>query len=249
VNKINNNTGASFILFTIMMGAILLALLGAVFGSMYNAQNSARKLRAGINSHQILQQLGVITLQAYKYHQSGTCPAGTDETNHFGFGGVPIFCFPDDICVPHPISNDATDMLCEDSTQMFEPMPVNQGVASIDIDLPVKQKFNLFVHKIDRYINKSIQYIISKSSYLTDKLSAEIIIPVSFAGASAPTTLNVNCTGTLCKECSLTPGTPTASNLPCMRFRVCPRLGGCNAGNDNEWVVQKIGVLVGPAAP
>ena len=243
MNKINNNTGASFILFTIMMGAILLALLGAVFGSMYNAQNSARQLRAGINSHQVLQQLGVITLQAYRYHQSGTCPGGTDETNHLGFGGVPIFCFPDEICVPHPISNDATDMLCEDSTQMFEPMPVDQGVASIDIDLPVKQKFNLFVHKIDRYINKSIQYLISKSEYLSDQLNAEIIIPVSFAGAATPTSLNTVCPGTGCKECALNPAGASGNELACMRFRVCPNYTNCDPTNANDWIVQKVGVL------
>lgn len=244
-----DNQGVSFILFTVILGMILLGLVTAVFTGMYSASDKARRLRSGLNSQLILQQLGVEALRAYRQWEilgNGCGGAGTIQNN---YAGNVSFCFPDPVCIPNPISADQAHLLCDDNaTPIFELMDVKAGMdASIDIEMSIKNKYKYLLAQLNNWPGQLLIYLSKKLNYFSDKSYAEIIIPVDFSGAAAGSALDDSCAGTRCKTCGEV-GT-TATELTCMRFRVCPHYGGCNAAVDAEWVVQKVGILTDPASP
>ncbi len=267
---LKSSRGVGFIGFVIIIGVVMLGLVGAVMTSLSGARKEAARFRRGTTSLLMMQQLGSIALKAHNdFTSQNDClhvPGSTPVGNNGAGAGNKAFCQPAQICISDPDdasldNNDAITVCSDDDFIRFEKMDITQegNQVSIDFNIHHKDLFKKWKYAYYDFVLKAHDFAFEKLEYATNSLSAQVSVPFDFdTGAPAvakPSYCNQAgcgnaCVGTLCKECAaVIGGAYPADEVPCMRFRVCPRMVACDAGNPGQWYVQKIGILQNAAAP
>lgn len=244
--QIHNQNGLALIgmIIGIFIAVGALFLYAATYYQEMNVE--VERMKRNIGGISIMQQLATYAHRARQIHEQavppGTCPAGTFEEGDF--------CFDDarGSCVENPF-NSATP-LCIDSGDGAGPVDrvlVTMNWAPPDgILKAVEQRMIAGMYNLGGWVSGWIGQIDDHARAIAPNVDLPDLAPPT------PAPLDIDLTPTNCPN-----GTPAPfGNATCLRcntigtgehacivFRVCVRgagLGGCDPGNDGQWLWQTV---------
>lgn len=256
-----NEKGFGVILIAFLVFILIVSFMGSAsvyFSSLYTAINRQQQVVAG---YLVMQDFAAMAQNArevaLRVPMNGPCPGGT-QPEPGPTGGFQNLCWPPvgsatgAHCVPHPLGNTNPNnprLICRTISGTPE-----AGRSAMDITLQVVEPPRSWPDWIQEKFyalrwdfNTGLDILALKIQNVALAQGSDTQHLPSIAGAPSTNFVTpINCgvyaaaLSPYCKRCQ---GLGSANLSQCFRMRVCLNPTGCNAANNNEWVVQTIGLL------
>lgn len=248
IKVFRSQSGMSLLLPVVVIGLIIMTFMAAIAKMYISLNENNQKLLRGIAAIQVMQDFAVLGLQANDLSVSsapGACPAGTTLVG--AATGPSGFCWRNPTCIAHPLQNLAANrQICL--------TPVVGGASDANFAMTIEDVESPSL--VAQWKEKSYQllkYFLYSSSNeaIAQAVGRDIDLPNIAGNPVNSVTSNLTCVNPplplaagsqLCKRCE---GTDVAGlvNVLCTRIRVCLLNTPCAAGNNDNWVLQRFGIL------
>ena len=247
---LRSQSGMSLLLPIVVIGLIIFTFMSSIAKMYVTLNENNQRLVRGVAAIQVMQDFAVLLLQANDLYISsaGVCPAGTTTVGIDPATPGQGYCWqtvpPTATCIRHPMQNQlANRTLCLD--------PAGTGDANFALNIGPPEESTFFAQlKEKSYELLKTVLNVSATEAVAQMAGRDIELPDSAGAPVTGVTTVLSCSvadaagSQLCKRCVGTTAVGN-TNVICKRIRVCLTGGGgvCNAANNDNWVLERIGIL------